>query len=81
VFVRLTNALVDRLKNWVGERYNKKKSSSKTFMRGEEFTIYGPDGDVLKTWRIDDSESTRTTRQGCGGLVRIGGTPGRSVED
>lgn len=55
VLDRLTNALIDRLKNWAGERYHKKKSSSTTFMKGEEFIIYGPDGEVLKTWRVDDS--------------------------
>lgn len=56
VIDRLTNALIDRAKEWAGERFQmKQKASPGRKPKPEFFTLYGPDGEVLKTWSVDSS--------------------------
>ncbi len=56
VIDRLTNAIIDRTKEWAGERFNRKrKTRPSQTAKPESFTLYGPDGEVLKTWTIDNS--------------------------
>jgi hypothetical protein len=48
----LVGDLYKKAKAWATARYRRKQAQGRG-MRGESFTIYGPDGKRLKTWRID----------------------------
>lgn len=54
--VALIGALVDDVyaaaKRWAKSRFEA-KAADKPNPRSESFTIYGPDNEVLKTWKID----------------------------
>ncbi len=51
----LTNDLYNWAKKWAAARFKKKVEENPDGLhRPETFTIYGPDNEVLKTWKIDD---------------------------
>ncbi len=49
----------NRTKQWAKRRYEGKRKKAQDaekdpdHVKGERFTIYGPDGKVLKTWTVD----------------------------
>lgn len=52
---RLAGDVYDKAKAWALQRFQKKVDAKPDGLhRPEEFTIYGPEGDVLKHWKIDD---------------------------
>ena len=54
VIDRLANDIFDRARDWARARFKRKAQDSPTgFARPESFTIYGPDGETLKTWKVD----------------------------
>lgn len=55
----LTADVYNRTKHWARDRYALKRKAAReakkdeNWVKGERFTIYGPDDQVLKSWTID----------------------------
>lgn len=50
--------IYNKTREWARKRYQAKRSAhdrdqSPNWLKGEKFTIYGPDGSVLKSWTVD----------------------------
>ncbi len=54
VLTAVTNDIYHQVKLWALERYRqKRRRGTGANPRPEQFTIYGPDGEVLKRWKVD----------------------------
>lgn len=54
LLANVTKDIYDQAKAWALASYAKKRSESPNGNpRPESFTIYEPDGEVLKTWKVD----------------------------
>jgi hypothetical protein len=53
----ITTDVYNRAKRWALRRYETKRKAARSdkedSVKGERFKIYGPDGQVLKTWTVD----------------------------
>jgi hypothetical protein len=54
LLANVTKDIYDQAKAWALDRFTKKQAENPNGNpRPESFTIYGPDGEVLKTWKVD----------------------------
>lgn len=55
ILVNITNDVYSQTKSWALARFRRKHAANPSGKsRPESFIIYGPDGQVLKRWRVDE---------------------------